>query len=49
MVSGWGNEHYEQKYAKLSGKDVIATLNLNYIGIKPVRNHYGEITGTHLQ
>lgn len=48
MVSGWGNEHLELKYAKLAGKDVIGTVNINYIGIKPVLNHYGEVTGTHV-
>lgn len=48
MASGWGNEKIEQKYARLAAKDVIGTVNINYIGIKPVRNHYGEVTGTHL-
>lgn len=48
MASGWGNEHLELKYAKIVGKDVVGTVNLNYISIKPVRNHFGEITGTKL-
>lgn len=46
IASGWGNEHLEHKYAKLVGKDVLGTVNINYIQIKPVRDHFGKITGT---
>lgn len=49
ISSSWGNEAYQLKYSKLAGRDVIAQLNLNYIGIRPVKNAQNEITGTHVQ
>jgi len=49
IVSGWGNEPFQQKYKKISRKDVVGVINLNYYNIRPVRNHYGDIVGTHVQ
>lgn len=49
ISSSWGNELYQQKYSKLSGRDVIAQLNLNFIGIKPVKNGQNETVGTYVQ
>ena len=49
IVSGWGNEFLEHKYAKLAGKNVIGTININYLGIRPYKNSYGEVVGTHIQ
>jgi len=48
IISGWGNEFYQKKYAKLSGRDVVGVTNLNYFSIRPVRNHYGDVVGTHI-
>lgn len=49
IVSGWGNEFLATKYAKMAGKNVIGTVNINYIGIRPYKNHYGEVVGTFVQ
>lgn len=49
IVSGWGNDFLANKYAKLAGKNVIGTVNINYIGIRPYKNHYGDIVGTYVQ
>ena len=32
----------------MSGRDVIRITNLNYFSIKPYKNHYGDVIGTHL-
>ena len=48
IVSGWGNEFYQNKYAKMAGRDVIGITNLNYFSIKPFKNHYGDVIGTHI-
>jgi hypothetical protein len=38
-MSSMGNDQITQQYAKTyAGKDVIGTLNLNYIGITPLIN-----------
>lgn len=49
IASGWGNEFLAHKYAKLAGKDVIGTVNINYIGIRPYKNNYGDVIGTYVQ
>jgi hypothetical protein len=46
ISSGVGNEKFQEKFSKVAGKDVIGTVNLNYIAIKPVKDHTGAVTGT---
>ncbi len=48
IVSGLGNEEYIKKHSKVAKSDVIGIFNLNYLGIKPLRNAYGDVVGTYV-
>ena len=49
IVSGRGNEHFVKKHKSRIGRDVVGRVNLNYMGIKPIRNLHGDVIGTHIQ
>lgn len=49
IVSGKGNDEFEKKYKERIRRDVLGRVNINYLGIKPIRNQHGDILGTHLQ
>lgn len=49
VSSGWGNEQWAQRFKRVTKRDVVGTLNLNYYSIRPVKNHYGDVIGTQLQ
>lgn len=46
IVSGLGNQAYAKKHIKLCKSDVIGTVNMNYLGIKPIFDRDGDIVGT---
>lgn len=49
IVSGLGNEKFVKKHAKTAGKDVIGRFDLNFFGIRPLRNKDHDIVGTFVQ
>ena len=49
IVSGLGNDKFKKKHAKLIKNDVFGTFNVNYLGIKPMFDQYGDVIGTHVQ
>lgn len=46
IVSGMGNEKFAKKHARLAGRDVIGIININFIGVRPIRNADHEVIGT---
>lgn len=46
MVSGVGNEEFAKKHSRIVGKDVIGTIHLNFIGVRPIRNSDYDVIGT---
>lgn len=49
IVSGVGNEEFAKKHARVAGRDVIGQVDINFIGIRPIRNKDFEIIGTFVQ
>ena len=49
IVSGRGNEEFAKKHARIAGKDVIGTVHINFIGVRPIRNSDYEVIGTFVQ
>ena len=49
MVSGKGNDEFEKKYKDRIRRDVLGRVNINYLGIKPIRDKHGDVIGTHIQ
>lgn len=49
ISSGLGNEHWVNKHASHAGKDVIGTIMINYLGVRPIRNKDFEIIGSFVQ
>lgn len=50
IVSSLGNRDYEHRYANLAQRDVIGKINLNYLGIRPIKQDQfsNEIIGTYV-
>lgn len=46
IVSGIGNEEFVKKHSRIVGRDVVGVINLNFIGVRPIRNKDFEVTGT---
>ena len=49
IVSGVGNEEFAKKHARVAGRDVIGRVDINFIGIRPIRNKDFEVIGTFVQ
>ena len=49
IVSGLGNEKFAIKHARVAKKDVIGRVDLNFIGVRPLRNKEFDIVGTSVQ
>lgn len=49
IVSGIGNDQYAKKHSKVCKSDVVGLFNMNYLGIKPIKDSYGDIVGTFVQ
>ena len=45
-MSGLGNEKFAKKHAYVAGKDVVGRIDLNFIGVRPMRNKEFDIVGT---
>ncbi len=48
IASTKGNEHLIEQHKDKIGDDVIATMNVNYISMKPKLDSCGEVVGTTL-
>jgi hypothetical protein len=46
IVSGRGNEHFVEKHSRLAGRDVVGIVDMNYIGVRPIRNKDFDTIGT---
>ena len=49
IVSGQGNEKFAKKHARVAGRDVIGRIDINFIGVRPIRNKDYEVVGTFVQ
>lgn len=49
IVSGIGNEEFVKKHTKIIGRDVVGIVNLNFIGVRPIRNKDFDVVGTFVQ
>ena len=49
IVSGLGNQAYAQKHSRIVGRDVLGTVNINFIGVRPIRNKDFDVIGTFVQ
>ena len=49
IVSGKGNDKFAKKHGRTVGKDVKGKIDLNFIGVRPLRNKDYDIVGTFVQ
>ena len=49
IVSGKGNEEFAKKHASIAGSDVVGIIDINFIGVRPIRNNDNEVVGTFVQ
>lgn len=49
IVSSLGNRAFETKHADKVRSDVLGKINMNYLGIRPLKDPFGDVVGTQVQ